>query len=284
MSSTSINEAVAATATSFSGKLIQPGAPDYDEARRVHNGLVDKRPALITRCQGVADVVDAVLLARNLGLEVAVRGGAHNVAGRATVDNGLMIDLSLMKGIHVDPSRRSVKAQGGATWGELNRETQLHELAVTGGVISTTGIAGLTLGGGLGWWMSKYGLALDNLVSVELVTANGEIIRASENEHADLFWALRGGGGNFGVATSFEFQLHSVGPTVTGGLIAYPFEQARDMLRFFRDYREFRAEVGHDRSKGARQCRDAKNLAFPTPFLTSCWPVPIPSRFSSLMG
>src|SRR3954469_16070680 len=226
MSSTSINEAVAATATSFSGKLIQPGAPDYDEARRVHNGLINKRPALIARCQGGADVVDAVLLARNLGLEVAVRGGAHNVAGRATVDDGLMIDLSLMKGIHVDPSRRTVQAQGGVTWAELNRETQLHDLAVTGGVVSSTGIAGLTLGGGLGWLMSKYGLALDNLLSVQLVTANAEVIRATHEEHPDLFWALRGGGGNFGVATSLEYQLHPIGPTVTGGLIAYPFERA----------------------------------------------------------
>src|ERR1044071_1403964 len=201
ISNTAIDEALTRASSTFSGHLLRPETTGYEEARRVHNGLVDKRPALIARCQGVADVVDAVLLARNLSLKLAVRGGAHNVAGRATVDDGLLIDLSLMKGIHVDPSRRTVKAQGGATWGELNRETQLHELAVTGGVISTTGIAGLTLGGGLGWLMSKYGLALDNLVSVELVTANGEIIRASENEHADLFWALRGGGGNFGVAT-----------------------------------------------------------------------------------
>jgi FAD/FMN-containing dehydrogenase len=234
-SSTSSNKAVTAAVSTFSGKLIRPEEGGYDEARRVHNGLIDKRPALIARCQGVADVVDAVLLGRNLGLEVAVRGGAHNVAGRATVDDGLMIDLSLMKGIHVDPNGRTVRAQGGVTWGELNRETQLHELAVTGGVVSTTGIAGLTLGGGLGWIMSKYGLALDNLLSAELVTAKGEVVRASQEENPDLFWAIRGGGGNFGVATSLEYRLYPVGPTVTGGLIAYPFENARDVLRFFRD-------------------------------------------------
>src|SRR5438874_5548778 len=222
-------------AANFSGSLLRPGDGEYDEARRVHNGLIDKRPALIARCRGVADVVDAINLAKKLGLEVAVRGGAHNVAGRATVDGVLMIDLSLMKGIHVDVKRGTVQAQGGVTWAELNRETQLHGLAVTGGVVSSTGIAGLTLGGGLGWLMSKYGLALDNLLSVELVMANGDVLRASREEHPDLFWAVRGGGGNFGVATSLEYQLYPVGPTVIGGLIAYPFDDAREVLRFFRD-------------------------------------------------
>jgi len=183
----------------------------------------------------VADVVDAVNLARKLSLEVAVRGGGHNVAGRATVDGGLMIDLAPMKGIHVDPDAHTARAQGGVTWAELNRETQLHGLAVTGGVVSTTGIAGLTLGGGLGWLMGKYGLVLDNLRSVELVTADGQVLRTSKDEQADLFWAVRGGGGNFGVATSFEYQLHPVGPTITGGLVAHPFDRARDVLRFFRD-------------------------------------------------
>jgi FAD/FMN-containing dehydrogenase len=235
ISNTAIDEALTRASSTFSGHLLRPETTGYEEARRVHNGLVDKRPALIARCQGVADVVDAVLLARNLSLELAVRGGAHNVAGRATVDDGLLIDLSLMKGIHVDPSRRIVRAQGGVTWGELNRETQLHELAVTGGVVSTTGITGLTLGGGLGWIMSKYGLALDNLLSAQLVTANGEVVRANQEENPDLFWAIRGGGGNFGVATALEYRLYPVGPTVTGGLIAYPFEHAGDVLRFFRD-------------------------------------------------
>jgi FAD/FMN-containing dehydrogenase len=197
---------------------------------------VNKRPVLIARCRGVADVVDAVNVAQKLGLEVAVRGGGHNVAGRATVDGGLMIDLLPMKGIHVDPTARTARAEGGVTWAELNRETQLHGLAVTGGVVSTTGIAGLTLGGGLGWLMGKYGLALDNLRSVELVTAEGQVLRTSKDEQGDLFWAVRGGGGNFGVATSFEYQLHPVGPTITGGLVAHPFDRARDVLRFFRDF------------------------------------------------
>jgi FAD/FMN-containing dehydrogenase len=227
--------AVAELASAFSGKLLKPADAGYDEARRVHNGLVDKRPALIARCSGVADVVDAVNLTRKLGLEVAVRGGGHNVAGRATIDGGLMIDLAPMKGIHVDPKTHTARAQGGVTWGELNRETQLYGLAVTGGVVSSTGIAGLTLGGGLGWLMGKYGLALDNLRSVELVSAEGKVLRVSKEEEADLFWAARGGGGNFGIATSFEYQLHPVGPTITGGMVVHPFDRARDVLSFFRD-------------------------------------------------
>jgi FAD/FMN-containing dehydrogenase len=231
-----IADAVNELASKFTGQLLQPTDAGYEEARRVHNGLVNKRPLLIARCRGVADVVDAVNLARNLSLEVAVRGGGHNVAGRATVDGGIMIDLLPMKGIHVDPSTRTARAEGGVTWADLNRETQLHGLAVTGGVVSTTGIAGLTLGGGLGWLMGKYGLALDNLRSVELVTAEGQVVRTSKDEQADLFWAVRGGGGNFGVATSFEYRLQPVGPTITGGLVAHPFDRARQVLRFFRDF------------------------------------------------
>ncbi len=232
----SVADAVIELASKFSGQLLQPSDAGYEEARKVHNGLVNKRPALIARCHGVADVVDAVNLARKLSLEVAIRGGGHNVAGRATVDSGLMIDLMPMKGIHVDPYARTVRAQGGVTWAELNRETQLHGLAVTGGVVSTTGIAGLTLGGGLGWLMGKYGLALDNLRSVEIVTAEGQVLQTSKDELPDLFWAVRGGGGNFGVATSFEYQLHPVGPTITGGLVAHPFDRARDVLKFYRDF------------------------------------------------
>ncbi len=234
-SASSLADAVTGLAKTFTGQLLQPTDPGYEDVRKVHNGLVDKRPALITRCRGVADIVEAVNLAHTLNLEVAVRGGGHNVAGRATVDGGLMLDLSLMKGIHVDPKTHTARAQGGLTWNEFNRETQLHGLATTGGVVSTTGIAGLTLGGGLGWLMGKHGLALDNLLSVDLVLADGRILIASKEQNADLFWAVRGGGGNFGVAASFEYRLHPVGPIVTGGLIAYPFSAAWDVLRFFRD-------------------------------------------------
>ena len=231
----SVAEVVVDLTSTFTGQLLMPPDAGYEDARKVHNGLVDKRPALIARCHGVADVVDAVRLGRKLQLEVAVRGGGHNVAGRATVDGGLMIDLAPMKGIHLDTKARTVRAQGGVTWAELNRETQLQGLAVTGGIVSSTGIAGLTLGGGLGWLMAKHGLALDNLCSVELVTADGKVVRTSKDEEPDLFWAVRGGGGNFGIATSFEYQLHPIGPMITGGLIAYPFERARDVLRTFRD-------------------------------------------------
>jgi FAD/FMN-containing dehydrogenase len=196
---------------------------------------VDKRPALIARCCGLADIVDAVKLAPRLNLEVAVRGGGHNVAGRATIEGGLMIDLVPMKGIRVDPKTHTARAQGGVTWAEFNRETQLYGLATTGGVVSSTGIAGLTLGGGLGWLMSKYGLALDNLLSAEIITAEGKIVEASVDDDADLFWAVRGGGGNFGVVASLEYRLHPVGPSITGGLVAYPFDRAKEVLQFYRD-------------------------------------------------
>jgi FAD/FMN-containing dehydrogenase len=231
----SIPVAVGELGAKFAGRLLPPTDDAYDEARRVHNGLIDKRPALIAQCQGMADIVDAVQLARRLQLEVAVRGGGHNVAGRATVDGGLIIDLSPMKGIHVDAKARTARVQGGVTWGEFNRETQLHGLATTGGVVSTTGVAGLTLGGGIGWLMGKYGLALDNLRSVDLVTADGRVLRASADEHADLFWAVRGGGGNFGIAASFEFRLHTVGPTVTGGLVCWPLKEGQAVLKRFRE-------------------------------------------------
>jgi FAD/FMN-containing dehydrogenase len=230
-----IAEEVAGTIPSFTGQLLQPTDGLYDDRRKVHNGLIDKRPAIIASCQGVADVVDAVQMARRAGLVVSVRGGGHNVAGRAVVDRGLMIDLSPMKGIHVDPLTRTARAQGGVLWRELNRETQLHGLATTGGVVGSTGIAGLTLGGGLGWLMPMYGLALDNLHAAEIVTAAGRVVRASAAEHADLFWAIRGGGGNFGIATSLEYSLHPVGPMITGGVVAHPLSRARDVLRFFRD-------------------------------------------------
>lgn len=234
----SISVAVGELSAKFAGRLLQPTDAAYDEARRVHNGLIDKRPALIAQCRGMADIVDAVQLARRLQLAVAVRGGGHNVAGRATIDGGLMIDVSPMKGIHVDATARTARAQGGVTWAEFNRETQLHGLATTGGVVSTTGIAGLTLGGGLGWLIGKYGLAVDNLRSVDLITADGRVLRASADENADLFWAVRGGGGNFGIAASFEFRLHTVGPTVTGGVVFWPLHAAGDVLRLFRELAE----------------------------------------------
>src|SRR5499426_463958 len=228
-----ITDAINHVIPSFTGQLLQREDAGYDESRRVHNGLINKYPTIIARCSGVADIVDALALARTLDLEVAVRGGGHNVAGRATIDRGLVVDLSPMKGIHVDVDARTARAEGGVRWKEFNRETQLHGLATTGGVIGTTGIAGLTLGGGLGWLMPKYGLALDNLRSAELVMADGRIVRASQDENPDLFWAIRGGGGNFGIAASFEYNLHSVGPIITGGLAAHPLQKAGDVLKFF---------------------------------------------------
>ena len=220
----------------FSGELLRPGESGYEEGRHAFNGLVDKRPAVIARCLGEADIADAIAFAREAGLEISVRGGGHSVAGRCLTDGGLMIDLSLMKGVHVDPESHTARVQPGVSWAQLNRETQLHGLAVTGGVISTTGIAGLTLGGGLGWLMPKYGLATDNLLSARVVTADGRALTASEQENADLFWGLRGAGANLGVVSSFEYRLHEVGPTVLGGLVAHPFDAAADVLRFYRDW------------------------------------------------
>jgi len=219
---------------SMRGTVLMANDSGYDDVRRIHNGMFLRRPAVIARCLGTADVVDAVRFARSHDLEIAVRGGGHSVAGKSACDGGLMLDLSLMKGIHVDPVRRTVRAQGGVTWGEFNRETQLHGLATTGGVVSTTGIAGLTLGGGLGWLLGKHGLAADNLISAEVVTAAGDVVRASAEENSDLFWGLRGGGGNFGVVTWLEYRLHPIG-TVTSGIVAHSIEHAGDVLRFFRE-------------------------------------------------
>lgn len=230
------NSVVEEFETTLTGALVKAGDADYDDVRQVWNGLIDKRPALIVRCSGVADVMDAVNFAGTHQLLLSIRGGGHNVAGNAVCDGGMVIDLSLMKGIFVDPQKRTARAQGGVTWAELDRETQVFGLATPGGVVSTTGIAGLTLGGGIGHLRSKYGMSCDNLLSVDLVTVDGNFLTASETEHSDLFWALRGGGGNFGVATTFEFQLHPVGPTVFLCAPWYPAEMAKDVIRSWRDF------------------------------------------------
>jgi FAD binding domain/Berberine and berberine like len=217
---------------SFRGAVIREGDADYDAARRIWNALIDKRPGLIARCSGLADVIAAVRFAREQNLLVAVRGGGHNVGGRALCDGGLVIDLSRMKGIHVDPTTRRARVQPGVTLGALDRETHVFGLAAPLGVVSKTGVAGLTLGGGVGWLARKHGLACDNVVSFELVTADGDVLRVSADEHPDLFWALRGGGGNFGVVTSFEYRLHPLS-MVLGGLVIHPRERAADLLRFY---------------------------------------------------
>src|SRR6201988_3433997 len=220
----------------FRGRLIRADDIDYDSVRAVWNGAIDRRPRLIARCLGTADVVAAVRFAREHDLEIAIRGGGHNVAGTAVGDDAVVIDLSAMRAVRVDPKGRRAWVQGGALWGDVDHETQVHGLATTGGIVSHTGVAGLTLGGGLGWLMRKHGLTVDNLLAVDVVTADSELLRASEDEHADLFWALRGGGGNFGVVTAFEFHLHSLGPTIMAGPILWDASDAREVLRFYRDF------------------------------------------------
>ena len=220
---------------SFQGVLIRPADADYDSARRIWNASIDRRPGLIVRCTGLADVIAAVNFARANRLLVAVRGGGHNVGGRALCDGGVVIDLSRMKGIHVDAGAKRVRVQPGVLLGELDRETHVYGMAVPAGVVSRTGIAGLTLGGGVGWLVRKHGLTCDNVISFEIVTADGTVRRVSADEHPDLFWALRGGGGNFGVVTSFEFKLHPVS-TVLGGMVVHPRERATELLKFFRDF------------------------------------------------
>jgi FAD/FMN-containing dehydrogenase len=220
----------------FRGQLIGSEHADYDIVRRVWNGAIDRRPRLIARCIGTADVVSAIRFARDHDLEIAIRGGGHNVAGTAVCDGGVVIDLWPMRAVRVDPADRTAWVQGGALWGDVDHETQAYGLATTGGIISHTGVGGLTLGGGVGWLMRKHGLTVDNLVAATVVTADGEMLRASANEHPDLFWALRGGGGNFGVVTAFEFRLHSVGPTVLAGPILWDASDCREVLRFYRDF------------------------------------------------
>lgn len=217
------------------GEVLLPGDAGYDDARKIYNAMIDKRPGLIARCAGVNDVVQCIKTARANDLLVSVRGGGHNVAGNAVCDDGLMIDLSPMKEIQVNAEKRTARAQPGVTWAEFDRETQNYGLATTGGLVPSTGIAGLTLGGGIGWLMGQYGLSCDNLLSADLVTAEGEIVTASASENEDLFWGLRGGGGNFGIVTSFEFRLHPVGP-ILGGMLIHPLEKARDVLPFYRGF------------------------------------------------
>ena len=227
---------IAAFRARLHGQLLTPDDPGYDDARRVWNAMVDKRPALIARCADADDIAAAVRFAREQDLAMSIRGGGHNVAGLAVTDGGLMIDCAPMKRIAIDPQTRTARAEPGVLWGEFDAATQEHGLATVGGVVSTTGIAGLTLGGGQGWLTGKYGLTLDNLLAAEVVTADGERVRASAEEHPDLFWALRGAGANFGVVTSFEYRLHPVGPTVLGGMVVHPLANAREVLRFYREF------------------------------------------------
>lgn len=219
----------------FRGQLIQPGDAAYDQARAVYNGMIDKRPALIARCTDVADVIAAVNAARDSGMLLAVRGGAHNGAGLGTCDGGLVVDLSPMKGVFVDPKRNTIRVGGGCTWGDVDHAASAYGMATPSGFISTTGVGGLTLGGGIGYLSRACGLTIDNLLGAEVVLADGRLVNASSDENADLFWALRGGGGNFGVVTSFEFKAHAVG-TVYGGPMLWPMDQARELMKWWRDF------------------------------------------------
>ena len=219
------------------GPLLFPDDADYDEVRRIHNAMIDRRPCLIARCAGVADVIALVRFARERNLPVSVRGTGHNVAGTCVCDGGMMIDLSQMKGIHVDPAARTARVEAGVTWAEFNHELHPFGLAATGGFVGTTGVAGLTLGGGLGWMVRKHGLALDNLLSADVVTADAQFLVANPTENRDLFWGIRGGGGNFGIVTSFEFKVHPVG-TVFAGLVLHPLSQGRDALRHMREFED----------------------------------------------
>ena len=234
---TSIDKAtIDGLAASFQGPLIEPGDPTYDSVRQIWNGHIQRKPALIARCSGVADVIAAVRFGREHGLRASVRGGGHAVAGHALCDDGLVIDLSLMTGSRVDPLARTIQAQGGCLNSHLDRESQAFGLAATGGIVSHTGIGGLTLGGGIGHLMRKFGLTIDALRSCDVVTADGDFVVANEQQNADLFWGLRGGGGNFGIVTNFTFELQPLGPTVLAGMVAWPMDDARLVLRFLREF------------------------------------------------
>jgi FAD/FMN-containing dehydrogenase len=227
--------------SSLRGRVFCPGESGYDEARRIHNAMIDRRPAIIVRCAGVADVIAAVKFAREHKINASVLGTGHHVAGVSLCDDGIVIDLRAMKGIHVNPALRTARVEPGVTWGELNHELQTFGLAATGGYVGTTGVGGLTLGGGLGWMVRKYGCALDNLISADVVTAEGRFLTASLKQNEDLFWGLRGGGGNFGIVTSFEFQVHAAG-TVLAGLVLHPLSKGREAVRFWREYEKTAAE------------------------------------------
>jgi FAD/FMN-containing dehydrogenase len=235
-SSNSISdEALEALSGSLRGTVCLPGDAGYEEARTLWNAMIDRRPGLVVRCLGAADVIQAVNFAREQQSVLAVRGGGHNIAGNAACNDGLMIDLSLMKSVRVDPAAQTAWVEPGATLGDLDREAQAFGLATPIGVNTTTGVAGLTLGGGFGWTTRKFGMSIDNLLAADVVTADGKLLRASSTENSDLFWALRGGGGNFGVVTAFQFQLHRLGPEVLSGLIVHPFDDARELLTKYRD-------------------------------------------------
>lgn len=230
------DSAVNELAAGFRGQLVRPGDASFEASRRVWNGSIDRRPALIARCAGQGDVRRSIRFARRTGLDVAVRGGGHSFPGHGVCDEGLVIDLSLMKGIRVDPGARTARVQAGALLGDLDRETQAFGLAVPSGIVTHTGVSGLTLGGGIGWLMRKFGLTIDQLLSADVITAEGEFVHASDRENADLFWGLRGGGGNFGVVTEFEFRLHRVGPVVLAGPIFWPIQDSPAVMRFYREW------------------------------------------------
>jgi len=229
-------DAVAALREGLRGAISLPGEDGYDEARTIWNAMIDRKPGAVVRCLGASDVMQAVRFAREHDLLVAVRSGGHNIAGNAVCDDGLLIDLSLMKSVGVDPAKNSARVEPGATLGDFDKEAQAHGLATPVGINSTTGIAGLTLGGGFGWTTRKYGLTIDNLLSADVVTTDGDFVRASVDENPDLFWAIRGGGGNFGIVTAFDFQLHEIGTEVLSGLIVHPFDQARELFEAYRDF------------------------------------------------
>ena len=255
--------AIEALSAGLRGKVMGQSASNYDEARTIWNAMIDRRPSLIVRCAGAADVIHSVRFARDNGLLVAVRGGGHNIGGSAVCDGGLVIDLSQMKSVRVDPATKRAWVEPGATLADVDKETQAFGLAVPTGINSTTGIAGLTLGGGFGWITRKFGLTIDNLLSADVVTADGKLVRATAKENPDLFWALRGGGGNFGVVTAFEFQLHQLGPQVLAGLVVHPFEHADALLK---DYRRIIASVPDELT-----CWVVMRKAPPLPFLPAAW-------------